>query len=360
MQSELLELLRDLQRGPLAQNHGQLAQRIGDICLGWDAKLDEQELEHVFNIVEMLVARADRPVRCKLAEHLSIRNDVPHDLLLSLANDDINVAYSLLVHSKLLGDDELAGIIDSHGREHALSIAQRGLISPIVSENLVETNDSAVVIALLHNDGAEFSEETYRRLADKAIWEPQYRAPIVSRSDLSPQLAGHLYAWVGDTQRQLIEQRFKFGVEELDGLMARALGDLEESTNAKFSSDELKRISSARIARTSDMLLQHLRKGRLTQFEQDLCEIMGLSRDVVYRALHKQGVSGVAILCRSYGFASAFFSEAYVHLHSGPTNALVRTSEQYKKAITYFSTLKPDAAQRMLRILIMVPADPDD
>ena len=107
-------------------------------------------------------------------------------------------------------------------------------------------------------------------LADKAIWEPQYRAPIVSRSDLSPQLAGHLYAWVGDTQRQLIEQRFKFGVEELDGLMARALGDLEESTNAKFSSDELKRISSARIARTSDMLLQHLRKGRLTQFEQDL------------------------------------------------------------------------------------------
>ena len=70
----------------------------------------------------------------------------------------------------------------------------------------------------------------------------------------------------------------------------------------------------------------------MTQFEQDLCEITGLSRDVVYRALHKLGVSGVAILCRSYGFAGAFFSEAYVHLHSGLTIALVRTSEQFKQA----------------------------
>ena len=97
----------------------------------------------------------------------------------------------------------------------------------------------------------------------------------------------------------------------------------------------------------------------MTQFEQDLCEITGLSRDVVYRALHKLGVSGVAILCRSYGFAGAFFSEAYVHLHSGLTIALVRTSEQFKKAITYFSNLKPKAAQRTLRVMMQVPNDPD-
>lgn len=295
MQKELLQLLKDLERGPLAHAPGQLAGRIGDICLGRNAKLDKQELGHVFYIVETLIARADLPVRCKLAEHLAIRSDVPKNLLLSLANDNINVAHAPLVHSKQLADDDLIGFIDSHGREHALSIALRAKLNPVVSDSLVETNDGDVVMALLHNGGAEIGKETYRQLADKAIWEPRFRVPIVSRADLSPEIGGHMYAWVGDPQRQVIEQRFEFSVNELHSHIARSLSDLEASANAKYSGGELKRISSARIARTTDLLLQHLRKGRVTQFEQDLCEITGLPHDIVSRTLHKQGVSGVAI-----------------------------------------------------------------
>ena len=111
MEEELRELLANLERRPGAHDRSLLVEQIGDLCFSWNAKLDARELEHVFAIVESLVEQAETHVRCKLSEHLSARNDVPHDLLLFLAGDEIDVAYPVLVWSKLLTDDDLIGLV---------------------------------------------------------------------------------------------------------------------------------------------------------------------------------------------------------------------------------------------------------
>ena len=326
-------------------------------------ELDARELEHVFAIIETLVEQADARVRSKLSEHLSARNDVPHDLLLYLAGDEIDVAYPVLVWSKLLTDDDLIGLVIKHAHDHHLAIAQRANIAPSVSEALVQTDDKEVVITLLCNDEARFSDDTYEYLAKASLWEPEYRAPIIDRRDVSPEIAGRVYAWVGDALRSAIMERFKFDEAELESLIARALADaVSESTgDAEGASADrpLKTLGKARLLRASDLLLELLRTGRMMRFEQDFCELTGLPRHVAYRALHKAGATGVGILCKAFGFDRAIFGEMYFHLHGGRSNALFRTTPQYHKALKYFDNLKTEEARKILQLWKDVPPDPD-
>ena len=294
------------------------------MCFAWDAKLETRELEHVFAIIETLVDQADARVRCKLAEHLSTREDVPHDLLMYLADDEIDVAYSVLAWSKLLSDDDLIGLVVKHARDHHMVIAQRANVAPAVSEALVQTDDKEAVVELLRNDGAQFSDDTYGRLAKDAIWIPEYRAPIVEREDVSPEIAGRIYAWVGDALQSAIAERFEFDDAKLNNLMAAAIAEAVRDARRDSTTPRLKSLGKARLLRASDLLLDLLRTGRMTRFEQDFCALTDLPHHVAYSAMRKSGAKGVAILCKAFGFQRAIFSEMYFHLHCGRSNALFR------------------------------------
>ncbi len=359
MEEELRELLANLERRPSAHDRSLLVKQIGDLCFSWNAKLDARELEHVFAIIESLVEQAETHVRCKLSEHLSARNDVPHDLLLYLAGDEIDVAYPVLVWSKLLTDDDLIGLVAKHARDHHLAIAQRAEIDPMVSEALVQTDDKEVVVTLLSNDEAQFSDDTYQYLAKASLWVPEYRAPIIGRNDVSPEIAGRIYAWVGDALRSAITERFSFAEGELEGMIARALADAVHEATGRSESRPLKALGKARLMRASDLLLELLRTGRMMRFEQDFCELTGLPRHVAYRSLHLAGATGIGILCRAFGFDRAIFSEMYFHLHGGHSNALFRSTPQYHNALTYFDNLKSEDARKILELWKDVPPDPN-
>ncbi len=359
MEDELRELLANLERRSGAPDRSLLVEQIGDLCFSLDAKLDARELEHVFAIIETLVEQADARVRCKLSEHMSVRNDVPHDLLLFLASDEIDVAYPVLVWSKLLTDDDLIGLVIKHARDHHLAIAQRANITPSVSEALVQTDDKEVVVTLLRNDEARFSDDTYQHLAKASLQVPEYRAPIVDRNDVSPEIAGRIYAWVGEALQSAILERFKFNEAELEGLIARVLADAVSEATGGSAGRPLKALGKARLLRASDLLLELLRTGRMRRFEQDFCELTGLPRHVAYRALHKAGATGVGILCKAFGFDRAIFSEMYFHLHGGHSNALFRTTLQYRKALIYFDNLRPEEARSILQLWKDVPPDPN-
>ena len=329
------------------------------MCFAWDAKLETRELEHVFAIIETLVDQADARVRCKLAEHLSTREDVPHDLLMYLADDEIDVAYSVLAWSKLLSDDDLIGLVVKHARDHHMVIAQRANMAPAVSEALVQTDDKEVVVELLRNDGAQFSDDTYGRLAKDAIWIPEYRAPIVEREDVSPEIAGRIYAWVGDALQSAIAERFEFDDATLNNLMAAAIAEAVRDARRDSTTPRLKSLGKARLLRASDLLLDLLRTGRMTRFERDFCALTDLPHHVAYSAMRKSGAKGVAILCKAFGFQRAIFSEMYFHLHGGRSNALFRTTEQYHEAIIYFDNLKVEEARETLQAWKDVPPNPD-
>ena len=61
----------------------------------------------MLDIMHRLVGQVEISVRRALAENLAQVTDVPRDLILALANDEIEVAYPILMGSEILKDPDL-------------------------------------------------------------------------------------------------------------------------------------------------------------------------------------------------------------------------------------------------------------
>ena len=164
MQKELVKSLRELEVHPSSQNRKKVAHDLCDICLAPDENLSSAESTMFFDILCTLIGDVELDLRARLAERLAERDDVPHDLITFLASEEIAVAYPVLVSSELLNDRDLVLLINEKAREHQLAVTKRYWLSPDVSEALVQTGDSTVVVSLLSNDGAEIYPETAERL----------------------------------------------------------------------------------------------------------------------------------------------------------------------------------------------------
>ena len=88
-------------------------------------------------------------VRRDLAQRLAYRRDVPRDLVVSLANDEINVAYPVLVESVVLEDADLIAIAYNQPASHQIAVTLRERISPDVSGALIESRNVDVIDTLL-------------------------------------------------------------------------------------------------------------------------------------------------------------------------------------------------------------------
>ncbi|MDP6603590.1 MAG: DUF2336 domain-containing protein [Rhodospirillales bacterium] len=76
------------------------------------------------------------PVRRIVSQQLANVPDVPEALVRLLANDDIEVAYPILVYSELLRDADLIEVIRHRTQEHQLAVAIRNEVSETVSNAL--------------------------------------------------------------------------------------------------------------------------------------------------------------------------------------------------------------------------------
>ena len=242
------------------------------LAAAFDRQIDlsPAEAEHVYTIIEALISDVDKSIRTKIAEHLSVRNDAPNDLLMRLAGDEIEVAYPVLSHSDLLKDRDLLELVVERAREHQVAISKRMTVSETVSEALVATNDPGVVTSLLENEHAEFNTSTMDQLVGMSRDFVEIRAPIVARRDLPPAHAAKLHVWVSDTLREQLVDRFEFEPEVLEAAISEAFLDTMATAAhvGKNPAQQQAPHSEARLEQVSKVLLGFLRSGVKRRFEQ--------------------------------------------------------------------------------------------
>ncbi len=105
-------------------------------------------------------------VRSVLADSLKRLTQVPRDIVLSLANDEAQVARPILRTSPLLGEDDLVPIAREGSRSHRLAIAERDALSPNVAQALCDARDPMVIRRLLANEGAALPEALLHAILD--------------------------------------------------------------------------------------------------------------------------------------------------------------------------------------------------
>ena len=103
--------------------------------------LSERERSLMGNILRQLIHDVEMSVRKDVASRLAKLDDVPRELVLALANDEIEVAQPLLIDCTVLHDADLIEIVRHRTQAHQLAIAMRNSPSEDVRQSLVEPDE---------------------------------------------------------------------------------------------------------------------------------------------------------------------------------------------------------------------------
>jgi uncharacterized protein (DUF2336 family) len=353
---DILSLARSRQ-GPDRQR---LVLSLADLCeagLGAGERLAAPVEVLVSGIFRDLVARAERDIRKALAERLACADWAPHELIVMLAADEIDIARPLIAASPVLTDEDLIALLGRLALDHQIEIARRpGIGAPVVGK-ILSQGQPAVLSALADNDTAELSEQALSRLVEASRQVAALRSPLVRHPRLTSQLAERLYSFVGESLREAIVARFKIDTEALDRALHQAVAAARAThTGVAFVQEPERRLMERQlVAKLNDAgqlkpgyLIRSLREQRLTLFVAALAELSGLEVADLESAISTDRAELLALACTAAGVDRSAFSTlvALVRQLSGGHPS---SSGAGRRALQAFSIHDPQVAAAAFR-----------
>jgi len=278
--------------------------------------LTARERDLMRDILERLAENVEMTIRIALAERLADDITVPHDLILLLADDRIEVARPLILRSALLSDGDMLNLLAEASIDHHEAVAQRPNIGERVTEVLAKSDCESVLIALVKNATARIASHTYETLVEKSQKFAGMQEPLVLRSDLPPVLATRMVNWVSDALKTHIARNFQVSADKL----ADVLDDVDAAINSAPAPPRVTPTEGAqklidKLAGAGQLkpgfLLRVLHQGQADLFDLAFARLLGIELDGVRKALYDGGPSAVALACRAVGIDRSVFPTVF-------------------------------------------------
>ncbi len=349
-----LEALFRLARDKSAAGRKALVNAVSDLFFNNKDVLTDREKALMTDILRQIIHDVEMSVRRELAERLADTHQAPHELIVALANDEIEVAHPLLIQSDILHDFDLVEIIHHRTLEHQLAIAMRKTLTESVTDALVETGNEDVVAKMIENPSARISKSTMEYLVDQSKRVDTYQNPLLKRPDLEPELAKKMYWWVSAALRQHIVKNFTVDTADLDETLESTVKNVIDRHGVSGEAENSKPAKLAeRLAEdgkiTPRMLVQVLRQGEIPLFEAMFAKISGLRPRLLRRMLFEPGGEALAILCRAVGIDKTDFASIFMLSRKARNTDRVTNPQDLKRILELFDRIQPDAADRMLK-----------
>jgi uncharacterized protein (DUF2336 family) len=353
--------LLDLARDKSVHGRTRLVQVVGDLFFDEHHVLNERERALMTDILRQLIHDVEMSVRKALADRLAMQVDAPHELILTLANDRIEVAHSILLNSQVLQDIELIEIIQHRTFEHQLAIAMRRSVSEAVSDALVETGTTTVIQRLIENPTARIAPNTMEFLIGESKGTEAFQKPLLDRPDLSPHLAKRMYWWVSAALRKHIIEHYKVDPTELDQKIEETIKDilgepLQLAPGGVGTIDERSLDQASQLARklkeknsiTPQLLLQTLRRGEVQMFEGLFSLLTGLRPMLVRRLVFEPGGEGLAIACKAVEMSKPDFGSIFLMSRSARPGDKVVDPTEVARVMRFFDRIQRPTAQKVV------------
>ncbi|HLI10429.1 MAG TPA: DUF2336 domain-containing protein [Alphaproteobacteria bacterium] len=345
-----VEQLLSLARDKTVAARTRLAETVSDLFFDQAKVLSDRERTLMIDILRQLIHDAEMSVRRTLAERLADKSSAPRELIVELANDQIEVAYPILVKSDALHDAELIEIVRHRTLEHQLAITLRRSLSEPVSDALVETNNPAVVTSLLENPNAQISRMTLEYLVEESKRIDSYQNPLLRRNDLPPALAKRMYYWVSAALRKHILDKFAIDPTELDDSLESSIRSiLGDDTSASRPTAELAEALIKSHAATPQFLVKVLREGEIPLFEALLSRLTGLRDVLLRRFMFEPGGEALAIACRAIGIEKAVFATIFLLSRKARPGDQIVDPNEVSQVLDFYDRLDIPAAKNLLR-----------
>ena len=321
-----------------------------------EMELSPREGELVADVLISLMRQAERDLRQALAERLSIMDNVPLRLVLQMANDDIEVAGSVLSKSMVLSDLDLIYIIKAKGAEHWQSIAKREEMTDQIINILVDTGEKGTVQNLAENKEIRLTEYALDVMGDMACKDEVLAKPLLRREEVTVDFAKRIYQHVGKALKGYIVERYDL---DLDGSVTDLVDDviLEFVEAADEGTDILPTESMLKAAQrhkdkgllTIKMMLGSLRRGQVPSFIAQFSKYTGMAPKTVAEMLLQNSGQGLAITCKAFDIIKADFMSIFLLTNGLRNENKMADLKEMEKAMKYFSRVSKQVAQDIIK-----------
>jgi len=281
-----------------------------------DTHLSERERELMRDILRMLTSDVEMTIRIALAERLAEDTTAPHDLILLLADDRIEVARPIILRSPLLSDNDVLKLITASGTAHQEAIASRPNISEPVTEALAKCDAESVLVALVRNVTARISPIAYETLVEKSKQIGVLQDPLARRTDLPAEMATRMCSWVSDALKSYIVQNYAVESSRLDAAFVHAQSVIKsepaapKTPPAESAAKLIDKLAAAGQLKAG-FLLRVLHQGQIDLFDLAFARMLELPLTELRQTLYERGPKAVALACRAVGIDRCVFQTVY-------------------------------------------------
>jgi uncharacterized protein (DUF2336 family) len=347
------EALLEMARDKTIAGRAALVNTISDLFNNRNEVLSDHERALMSDILRHLIHAAEMSVRRDLSRKMAAMDNVPHELIVTLANDEIEVAHPILTKSELLHDSDLIEIIRHRTMQHQLSIAMRRTVSESVADALVESGDEDVIKALLENSSAHISKATMEYLVDQSKRVNSYQNPLLTRPDLDPQLARRMYLWVSAALRNYMVEHFDINPAELDESLDNTVSEIttappdpEEAAPDKAHELAKKLDDAGQV--TPEFMIRVLRQGEIPLFEAMFVIHSGLRPKLLQRILFEPGGEALAVACKAVSMAKNEFASIFMLTRQARSRESVINPADLTRVLALYDRIREDSAKAML------------
>ncbi len=325
-----------------------LFEKIGNFLIDDNHSFSTAEKELMADIICRITSDVERSIRAHFSKTISKLSDIPKDLIVFLANDEIEVALPILENSPILEEIDLIRIVQTRSSQHQLAIAARSDVSEAVSTVLCESENENVCLCLLNNMNAAISNETLEILCRKSEIIKSYQNPLINRPFLPKHIAEKMYRYVSIALREIIADKFQIDPKILSVAPEDRASTIHSISEENDPSNILiqKLYSAGEL--TNGFLLKSLRQGEIDLFEISFATLCGLSRHELQNFLYTTEPKRLAIACRALDLDRSIFGTIIDLVEKSDLARFTLTSPLKEELITFYTLLKKDAVMRAL------------
>ncbi|MCC2113918.1 MAG: DUF2336 domain-containing protein [Hyphomicrobiales bacterium] len=238
----------------------------------------------------MLLDDPSPQVRRALAEALASRPEAPRLIILSLANDQPDIAEIVLERSPVLLDGELVDIVALGDDRVRKTIAGRPLLSPMVSAAIAEIGDCETATVLAKNQRARITLSSLHRLAERHGTDPDLRGALLARPNLPLDVRNQLIGKLGEALNSFVVERQWMLPQRAESVTREACDKATVTLAIDAAEDDLDGLvehlrSSGRL--NASLLLRAMCIGEFRLFEAALNALSGMPRRRIYAILER-------------------------------------------------------------------------
>jgi uncharacterized protein (DUF2336 family) len=354
MTSAELTFIREVEKavsGASLDRRGEMVRKITDLFVSRSDELSAEDLTIFDDVIMRFASEIEQAARALLSRRLApIRNAPPQIIRVLAFDDSIEVAGPVLTQSTRLDDRTLIENARTKSQAHLLAISQRGSLSEVVTDVLVELGDREVVLNLADNFGASISDRGFSLLVGRSEGDDLLSEFVGSRPEIPASLLTALVAKASESVRAKLEASHPLAKAAVQRAVAEAANRVEtQAVLGKLDyTAALKTIADLRqTGQLNERALSNFaRNGAYAETIAMLATMCNLPLPFVEQVMGRDRSEALMVLARAIGLS---WSTAQDILLLRADKGVIARSEIVHR-LSRYERLQPSAAQEIVRV----------